>query len=172
MSFAGAALSLLQKYAGGQSAAGADVQQDFEKVASTASSDHVAGGLAEAFKSDQTPPFAEMVAKLFSQSNGEQRAGLINQLLSSSGGGGISSLLSGGIAGQLTNLLGGGNQISPEAASQVSPEEVKKLAETAHQNNPSIIDTVSSFYSQHPGLVKALGAGALALVMARMHEKL
>jgi hypothetical protein len=106
MSFAGAALSLLQKYAGGQSAAGADVQQDFEKVASTASSDHVAGGLAEAFKSDQTPPFAEMVAKLFSQSNGEQRAGLINQLVGSSGGG-ISSLLSSGMAGQLANLLGG-----------------------------------------------------------------
>jgi hypothetical protein len=171
MSFAGAALSLLQKYAGGQSAAGADVQQDFEKVASTASSDHVAGGLAEAFKSDQTPPFAEMVAKLFSQSNGEQRAGLINQLVGSSGGG-ISSLLSSGMAGQLANLLGGQGQITPDAASKVSPEEVQKLAETAHQNNPSIIDTISQFYSQHPGVVKTLGAGALALVMARMHEKL
>lgn len=172
MSFAGAALSLLQKYAGGQSAAGSDVQQDFEKVASTASSDHVAGGLAEAFKSDQTPPFAEMVAKLFSQSNGEQRAGLINQLLGSAGGGGLSSLLPSGMAGQLTNLLGGQSQITPEDAGKVSPEDVQKLAETAHQNNPSIIDTVSQFYSQHPGLVKTLGAGALALVMARMHEKL
>lgn len=171
MSFADAALGLLQKYAGGQSAAGADVQQDFEKVASTASSDHVAGGLAEAFKSDQTPPFAEMVANLFSHSNGDQRAGLINQLLGNSGGG-ISSLLSSGIAGQLTSLLGGGNQITPEEASKVPPEEVQKLAEQAHQNNPSIVDSVSQFYSQHPGLVKTLGAGALALVMARMHEKL
>jgi hypothetical protein len=172
MSFAGAALSLLQKYAGGQSAAGADVQQDFEKVASTASSGHVAGGLAEAFKSDQTPPFAEMVANLFSQSNGEQRAGLLNQLAGSLGGGAISSLLSSGMAGQLTNLLGGSSQITPEEANKVSPEEVQKLAESAHQNNPSIIDTVSQFYSQHPGLVKTLGAGALALIMARMHEKL
>ena len=38
-------------------------------------------GLAAAFRSDQTPPFGQMVSRLFSQSGGQQQAGLLNTLL-------------------------------------------------------------------------------------------
>lgn len=161
--------NLLQQYAGaGASSATPETQQDFDKVAGTAEPSHLASGIAQAFRSNDTPPFAEMVKGLFSQSNDQQRAGLINQLLGSSGAGaGIGSLLT----GELGNILQGRNQVSPQEASQVSPETVKQLAEQAHSNNPSIVDTISQFYSQHPGLVKTLGSGALALVMAHMYEK-
>lgn len=106
-----------------------------------------------------------MVKSLFSQSNDQQRAGLINQLLSGSGSG-VGALLSGGLA----SVLGGRTQVSPQEAGQVSPEDVQQLAEQAHKSNPSIVDSVSEFYSQHPTLVKTLGGGALALVMAHMYE--
>jgi hypothetical protein len=160
-------LNVLQQYSGASaSSAPSNAQQDFDKVAETAPSAHIAEGLAQAFHSDQTPPFAEMVKNLFSQSNGEQRAGLVNQLLGATGGG-MGSFLT----GELANLTGGQTQVTPQQASQLSPEAVQQLAEQAHKNDPSIVDSVSQFYSQHPTVVKALGVGALALIMSHMFEK-
>ncbi|MEJ7711337.1 MAG: hypothetical protein WKF84_16110 [Pyrinomonadaceae bacterium] len=42
-------------------------------------------GLAEAFRSDQTPPFGNMLGQLFGQSNGPQRASILNTLISLAG---------------------------------------------------------------------------------------
>ena len=164
--------NLLQRYAGGgASAAAATAPEDFEKVAQNANTSHIAEGLSHAFRSDQTPAFPEMLKGLFSQSDPQQRAGLLNELLgSSSGAGGLGAIASFLPAG-LSSLLQGGKQVTPEQAQQISPEAVQQLAEHAHQNNPSIVDTVSNFYSQHPGVVKTLGTGALALIMAHMYEK-
>jgi hypothetical protein len=167
MSLAGI-MNVLAQYAGGNSSAGANAEQDFDKVSQNATPSHLAQGLSQAFQSNQTPPFAEMVKNLFLQSNGQQRAGLINQLLGSSPGG-LSGLLSGGLSGLLQGG-GGGNQVTAEQAQNMSPEDVQALAEQAHRNNPSIVDQVSHFYSQHPDLVKTLGAGALTLVMAHMYD--
>lgn len=47
--------------------------------------------------------------------------------------------------------------MSPQAASQLSPEAVEQLATEAHKQNPSIVGSISSFYAQHPALVKSLG---------------
>jgi hypothetical protein len=41
------------------------------------------------------------------------------------------------------------------------------LATKAESKDPSIIDQAASFYSQHPGLVKGLGAAALAVILSR-----
>jgi hypothetical protein len=35
-----------------------------------------------------------------------------------------------------------------------------------------VFDRVSDFYSQHPDLVKTLGAGALMIALARMKQNL
>ena len=50
----------------------------------------------------------------------------------------------------------------------MSPQDVHELAQRAEQSNPNIINEASSFYAQHPTLIKALGAGALAMVMSHM----
>lgn len=156
-------MGLLEQYANAGAASSANVHQDFEQVSQNASPTHLAGGLAEAFRSSQTPPFGQMLGTLFSNSNGQQRAGILNQLLSSAGpGGGL------GILGQ---LLGGGSQVTPEQAQQVPPESVHALAEQAQKNDPSIIEKASEFYSQHPGVVKALGAGSLAMIMSHMSRR-
>jgi hypothetical protein len=125
----------------------------------------IAGGLAAAFRSDSTPEFGSMLANLFSNSNGQQRAGLLNQILASAG----PSLLGAALPSSLSNILKGGS-VTPEQAEQISPDAIKNLAEHAQKSNPSIIDQVSNFYSEHPRVVQALGAGALAMIMNHMRK--
>ena len=157
-------MGVLEQYANSSNANTANAEQDFDQVSQTASQSHVAGGLAEAFRSDQTPPFAHMLATLFSNSDGQQRAGILNRLLSSAGPASGSGLLN--------NLFGGASQVTPDQAQQVPPDAVRQLAEKVQQNNPSIIDEASNFYAQHPTLVKTLGAGSLALIMSHMSRNL
>jgi hypothetical protein len=103
---------------------------------------------------------------MFGNSNGEQRAGILNHLLSSVPQG----ALSGGLLGGLSSMLGSGSTVTPQQAQQVSPEAVQQLADHAEKHDPSIVDKASQFYSQHPTLVQGLGAGALALVMSRISQ--
>ena len=76
-----------------------------------------------------------------------------------------------GLGGGLAALLKGGSTVSPQQASQVTPEEVQQLAEHAEKNNPGILEQASAFYAQHPQLVQGLGAGALALIMSHMSRR-
>lgn len=167
-----------------------NVDNDFDQVAQHAPPQAMAQGLAAAFRSDQTPPFGQMASQLFGQSNPQQRAGLMNTVLSAAGpalmgrlmGGGMSGMgggAMGGLGSLLGGLMGGGGQaqqgmpqqmpqITPEQAAQVSPEQFGQLADHAQQQDPSIIDQVSNFYAQQPALVKTLGAGALTLLLAKL----
>ncbi len=134
---------------------------------SQAAPQSLAGALSAAFRSDQTPAFPSMLSNLFSNSDGQQRAGLLNQLLGAAG----PSLLGSAVGGPLANLLKGGSTVTAEQAAQISPEAVQNLAEHAQKANPSVIDQVSGFYSQHPRVVQALGAGAMAMIMSHMNRK-
>lgn len=145
-------------------------EQHFEQVAQQAPPTVVSQGLAEAFRSDQTPPFGEMVGRLFGNSDPQQRAGLLNQLLGALGPG----LLGSGIGGQLGDLLrrvGTGSPITPEQTEGVTPDQVQEAAHRAEQQNPTIVDRVSDFYAQHPTLVRTLGSAALAIALTRMARR-
>lgn len=142
----------------------ANVASDFQQVAQNVPQSHLANGLSDAFRSDNTPPFGQMVANMFGRSNDQQRAGILNQLLSAVGTGAFSS----GLLGSLSGILGSNAHVSPEQARQVPQEAVQQLADHAHDQDPSIVDKASNFYAQHPTLVQALGAGSLALIMSRM----
>src|SRR5215813_11028458 len=127
---------VIQRYsgqAGGAAAAPEDPHADFQQIAQAAPQGAVADGLSQAFRSDQTPPFSEMVANLFSRSDPNQRAGLLNRLLGAVGPDAISAIP--GLGG-LSSLLGGGN-VTPEQASRISPDQVKQMAEHAERQNPS-----------------------------------
>ena len=136
-------------------------------MAQSAPQSHLASGLAEAFRSSETPPFGQMLGTLFNNSNGQQRAGILNKLLGAIGPGMLASVGLSSLAG----LLHGGNNVTPEQADQIPPETVQQLAEHAEKQNSSIVDQASAFYAQHPTLVQALGAGALALIMSRLSKK-
>ncbi len=152
----------------GSNAPESEIHGAFDQMAQAVPQGALADGLAHAFRSDQTPPFPQMVANLFSSSNGDQKAGVLNQLVSSIGPGGVTQALQalGGGSGIASLLAGGG--VTPEQAQQVTPEAVQALAQHAQSTNPSILDATASFYAQHSTLVKSIGAGALSLVMSRV----
>src|SRR5215211_2768898 len=75
----------------------------------------LAGGFAEAFRSDQTPPFGQMLGQLFGQSGGYQRAGILNTLISTLGPTLVAQLLSRrGVSGLGGLLSGGQSEVTPE----------------------------------------------------------
>jgi hypothetical protein len=170
MSWLGQVGLLLKQYtSGGAAAAPApDVHAHFDQVAEVAPSGTIAEGLAAAFRSDKTPAFGEMLSTLFANSSGDQKAGMLNQILSSVNPSILSQLVAG--AG-LTGLVGGaGAKLTPEQAQQVSPEMVQQLATHAEKTNPTIIDSVSTFYAEHSSLVKTLGGAALSIALAKIAE--
>jgi len=158
--------NILQRYSGaggGTAAAPEDSHDDFQQVARAAPPEVVAGGISQAFRSDQTPPFPQMLANLFGHSDPNQRAGLLNRLLSALGPG-ASSLP--GLSG-----LSGAGTLTPEQANQIPPEQVQQIAEHAERKNPSIVDQVSSFYAQHPDVMKAVGGLALTVALQHMLKR-
>ena len=136
-------------------------------AAREASPEAIAGGLAEAFRSDRTPPFPEMVADLFGRSSPDERAGLLNRLFSGIGPGAMA-----GLPGALAGLLGGRAEVGPEEASRVSPADAQEIAAQAEKQDPSVVDQVSSFYAQHPRAVQALGGLAAAIALQHIGRRL
>ena len=162
--------NLLKQYTGGAAAAAApaqDVNAHFDQVAAAAPAGTLAAGLAAAFHSDQTPAFGNMLSGLFANSTGEQKAGLLNQLMANVTPAMLSSIAGGGA---LAGLLKSGGQITPEQAQQVSPEAVQQIAAQAKAANPSIVDSVSNFYAQHTTLCKTLGGAALSICLAKVAQ--
>lgn len=154
------------------------VEQDFDQIAQNSPHEELANGLSEAFRSDQTPPFGNMVGQLFGQADTQQRTGMLTQLLGALGPSVIGSMLGrgmggGGALGGLLNRASGQQQVQlkPEDVEQLSPEEVQELASNAERENPGIIDQMSRFYAQNPALVKALGGAALAIALGKMSQR-
>ncbi len=175
---------LLQQYTSSQSAQPpANVEDHFDQVAQAAPASEVAEGLAAAFRSGQTPPFAQMAAQLFGNSGGQQQAGVLNALLGAVGPAVLSQIGAGKGGSILASLLGGGGTSAPgspaggdttvtaDQAAQISPEIVKQLAEHAEKTDPSIVDRLSQIYSEHPDLIKTLGGAALTIAIAKVAQR-
>lgn len=164
---------LLKQYTSGGAAAATapalDVHAHYDQVAQAAPTSVLAEGLTAAFNSDKTPAFGQMLSTLFNNSTGDQKAGMINHLLSSVSPGTLTQVLSGaGLAG----LMGAGNtQLTADQAQKLSPEVVQQLATHAQNSDPSIVSTVSNFYAQHTTLVKTLGGAALTVALAKVAER-
>lgn len=146
---------------------GSNPEQHFDNVAQAAPQDQLGAGLASAMRSDQTPPFGDMVGQLFGNSNASQQAGVLNQIIASLGPAALSGV-AGGVLGRM--LTPGQTQITPDQASRLSPAQVSEIAAHAQKAQPGVIDEVSQFYAQHSGLIKVLGGAALAITMAKMKE--
>ena len=149
------------------------VDDDFDQLAQNAPPNALAHGLSEAFRSDQTPPFGQMLGRLFGQSNGYQRASILNTLISTLGPTVISQILSrsGGASG-LSAILGRGQrEITPEQAEQIPPQAVEQVAAEAEKQNPSIVDNISQIYARHPTLIKTLGGAALTIALAKIAQR-
>jgi hypothetical protein len=126
----------------------AAAEQHFDQVAQRASPDLLSQGLAAAFRSDQTPAFAQMAAQMFGHATPEQQQAILAHMQ--------------GVLGADAGAVLGGQSVSPDV--------VQSTLEQAHADNPSIIDKMSDFYAQHPGLVKTIGGAALTIALAKMAE--
>lgn len=168
---------ILEQYSGANSRQPDQVEKDFDEIARNSPHEELTHGLSEAFRSNQTPPFGNLVGQLFGQADTHQRTGMLNQLLGGLSPSLIGSLLGGSLgSGALGGLLnqGGGQdqaQLTPEQVEQLSPEQVQEIASHAEQENPGIIDHMSRFYAQNPTLVKALGGTVLAIALGKLAQR-
>lgn len=110
-----------------------------------------------------------MVSQMFGASSPEQRAAMLNHLASALGPA-AGSLLGGLFGGHFAAAGGAAPTITAQQASQVEPQQVQAAVTQAQQQNPGIVNSLSGFYAQHPGLVKTLGGAALAIAMAKISE--
>jgi hypothetical protein len=165
-------LDILNQYVNPSTAPTGNVMEHFDQVAQQAPPQDLGRGIAAAMRSDSTPPFGQLVGNLFGQSNPQQQAGVLNQLIQSIGPGALSGV-AGGILGR---VLGGGSSsgvptITPAQASQLSPVDVNAIATHAQNQDGSVVDKIGGFYAQHPTLVKSLGAAALAIALGHMRSQ-
>lgn len=162
--------NLLQQYLGGAGNPNPNqALNDFDQVAQTAPRSAIAQGVTQALRSDQTPPFPEMVGQMFDHANANQRAGMLNQLIRGIGPGQLTSLA----GGALSALFRGGEEpapITPDQAAQLRPDQVQQIAEQAEKQNPSIIERMGDFYGENPTLVRSIGAAALAIVLGQVAQ--
>jgi hypothetical protein len=164
-------MDVLGRYAQSNDRAPPQVMSDFHEVAQEAPHEMVSAGLSDAFRSEATPPFEQMVGQLFGHSDPSQRAGLLNEILGSLGTSGAGGALSGGLLGGLLRHATAGNRITPEAAQNVPPADVEAAAREAARTDPGLVERVSRFYAQHPQLVQGLGQAAIAIAMSSMARR-
>jgi len=166
-------MDILEKYENRATAPDpATVQSHYDQVAAQAPPEVLGQGLGDAFRADSTPSFGDMVGQMFGKSDPQQRAGVLNNLLRSAGPG-LASVLGGGLLGRLAGQgSGAAPQVTPQEASQVTPDQVKVIANHAEQHDPSILDKVGGFYAQHPQLVKTLGSAAVAIALAGVSNRM
>jgi hypothetical protein len=152
-----------------QALSGGGGAQQFDQVAQNAPSDVLAKGLSAAFASNQTPAIGNMVGQLFGQSNGAQQAGMLNQLIGALGPG-VMAGLAGGALGRV--MSPGQTQITPEQASQLTPQQVQDVVNHANEVHPAVADQLGQFYAQHRSLINTLGGIAATVAMMKMKDHL
>lgn len=152
-----------------------DTETDFDEVARHAPPELLGGGIADAFRSDRTPAFGDMVGNLFGGSSMSQRGGLLGQLVSTLGPA-ILSGLAGGALGRLADKArpgADGRTVDLDEADvrDVTPEQVKEMAREAEKKDPSVMDRLGEYYAKNPDLVKILGGSALAVILGQMASR-
>jgi hypothetical protein len=165
-------LDVLNQYANPSAPTG-NVMEHFDQVAQQAPPQDLGRGIAAALRSDAAPAFGQTVGNLFGQSNPQQQAGVLNQLIQSIGPG-ASTGVAGGILGRILGGNSSSNAVSaatPAQASQLSPSDVNAIATHAQNQDGSVVDKIGGFYAQHPALVKSLGAAALAVALGHMRSQ-
>ncbi len=132
-----------------------------------APADVLSQGLREAFDSKDTPSIGNLVGQMFGQSSNQQQAGLINQIIQALGPA-AATALAGGVLQKV--LKPGSSQVDAADVAQLSADDVTSVVNEAQARRPEISQQLSEFYSQHSGLIKALGGVALLAAAIKMKQ--
>ena len=152
---------VLTQYASGATPSG-DAGAHFSQLAQAVDSGTLAQGIAAAMRSDQTPPFAQLVSQLFASGSGEQKMAMLNTMLSAISPEQRAQL------GALIPGLGNAAAVTSDEAAAVSPGAVQTLAHRLEQHDAGIVDKMSALYAAHPTLVKTLGTAAMMIAMRKI----
>jgi hypothetical protein len=153
---------MLNQYASGAAPPG-DTGAHFQQVAQSVDGGTLAQGIAAAMRSDDTPPFAQLVSQLFASGSGEQKLAMLNTLLSS---------VPPDVRAQLSSVIPGlGAVTSATAAQAISPDAVQQLTQQAERHDGGIVEKMSALYAAHPMLVKTLGSAAMMIAMRKIAER-
>jgi hypothetical protein len=154
---------LLAQYTSGAGAGNAEA--DFHKIAQSADAGTLAQGIAEVMRSDQTPPFAQIVSQLFASASSEQKSAMITALMSA-----VPADQRGPLAAMLGGSASGTTGSSGAPAAMPSRDTIASMAQRAEQSGAGVIDAMSRFYAEHPTLVKTLGTTAMVIAMRKIAE--
>src|SRR5262244_751068 len=115
--------AMLNQYVSGGAPSG-DTAAHFQQVAQSVDRGTLAQGIAAAMRSDDTPPFSQLVSQLFASGSGEQKLAMLSTLFAS---------VPPDVRTQLSSMFPGlGEPVtSPTSAQAVSPDAVQQLAEHA-----------------------------------------
>jgi hypothetical protein len=164
--------SVLQQYAAETGVYSIEkVEQDFVQVTQQVPTEQVTSGLSEAIRSEQTPPFDQVVGQSFEQGDPQQRAGMLNHLLDGASPSMLNTLVQNGVPQDALQVMAGQEHaVTPELADQLHPGLVQQVAFDAQQENPDVIDRISNLYAENPGLVKTLDGGTLSVALSKIAE--
>ena len=155
---------VISQYASGATPSG-DPRAHFDQVAESVEPDTLAHGIAAIMRSDDTPPFAQLVSQLFSSGSLVQKTAMVNTLLSS-----ITPQQRAQFASLIPGLASKAT-VTSDQLSTVSPTDIKTLAERVEQRDAGVVEKMSALYAAHPMLVKTLGSTALAVAMRAIAER-
>jgi hypothetical protein len=165
MAVLNAVKELLTQYAAGAVPAG-DAGTHFQQVAQSVDSRTLAHGIATAMRSDQTPPFSQIISQLFASGSSDQRTAMLNTLLSA---------VPPEQRAQISKLIPGFGAALAGAQSQaganISPGGIQQLAQHVEQHDAGIVDKMSALYAQHPTLVRTLGSAAMMIAMRAIAQR-
>ncbi|GIZ50505.1 hypothetical protein [Noviherbaspirillum aridicola] len=139
------------------------VATDFDEVARALPPEAVTDGLSEAFRSDQTPAFEELLQHSFEQGDPRQRANMLGRLLDAAGPQVLHALRERGVLPP---------QVDRDAAHRLRPQAVHEIAGVASRENPALIDDISSCYATDPALARTLGGAALNVALQKIAQRL
>lgn len=159
MSWVGLLDGLLKRYAGSGAAKQSYVDRDYGQFARSAPRDVMAAGMADAFRSPETPPFPEMIAKIFSQADPRQREGILD-------------ILDRATPPKARDEWFGPAGPGGRDGDGVSPEEVQELASRIEVDQPGVVDDFGRFLSGHPDLFRSLSGEVLAEILGGAARRL
>lgn len=139
------------------------VATDFDQVAQALPAEALTTGLSEAFRSDQTPAFEQLLVQSFEQGDPQQRAAVLGRLLDAAGPEVLRGLQEQGLLPP---------RVDHESFRQLRPEEVEAIAGAASRDNPALIDDISNCYAADPALAKTLGGAALNVALEKIAHRL
>ena len=137
-----------------------ELHSHYDQIASTVPQQTLGSVIGPALQSLEAGQAQQGIANSTQQMTPAQRGGLMQQLLGGFGN-------SGANVGSLLSQLGINQAVAgnPQSA---TPDEVATLASHAQANAPGVFQEAMSFYSQHPTLVKALGAAAITQIATHL----